>query len=89
VLLAGGLLIIGDRQAHSFPDESRVPAKWEYTTATVELGSLPATLSDLGPQGWEVFSVDHVVSVIEQPGADGKTRLVAEKVQVTGRRPAK
>ena len=57
LLLAGGLLVVGHRQAHSFPDESRAPAKWEYSTATVELGSLPGTLNDLGGQGWEVFSV--------------------------------
>lgn len=88
-LLLLGLFIVGNRQAHSFPDESRVPVKWEYSTATVDLGSLPATLNDLGPQGWEVFSVDHVSSVLDQPAGDGKTRLVVEKMQVTARRPAK
>jgi len=89
LLLAGGLLVIGNRPAHSFPDEPRAAMKWEYSTATVELGSLPATLNDLGGQGWEVFSLDHVSSVLDQPAADGKTRLVVEKMQVTARRPAK
>ena len=89
LLLAVGLLVIGNRPAHSFPEESRAPAKWEYSTSTVDLGSLAATLNELGPQGWEVFSVDHVVSGLEQPAADGKTRLVVEKLQVTSRRPAK
>ena len=60
-----------------------------FTTATVDLGSLAGTLSELGTQGWEVFSVDHVVSYLDQQEADGKTRLVVEKMQVTAKRPQK
>lgn len=83
------LLLATTRAAHSFPDEPRTPTKWEYSTATIDIGSLAGTLSELGTQGWEVFSVDHVASVLEQQNADGKTRLVAEKMQVTAKRPLK
>jgi len=89
VILAGGLLLFGNREVHSYPDDTKPPVKWEYSTTTVDIASLAATLAELGPQGWEVFSVDHVASVLDQPGADGKTRLVVEKMQVTAKRPAK
>jgi hypothetical protein len=75
--------------APTFAENAPTSGKWDYSTATVDLGSLAGTLSELGTQGWEVFSVDHVVSYLDQQEADGKTRLVVEKMQVTAKRPQK
>lgn len=88
IAVACGVVVGTGRPAHSYPDEPREPVKWEYTTATVEAGSLHAHLSDLGKMSWEVFSVVEVGTLIDQT-PDGKTHLVSEKYEVTGKRPAK
>lgn len=62
--------------------------KWEYVTGSIEPGSLQARLTELGNDGWEVFSIARVDSVVDQT-ADGKTHLVSEKLEVTAKRPAR
>lgn len=62
--------------------------KWEYVTGSIETGSLQARLTELGNDGWEVFSIERVDSVVDQT-ADGKTHLTSEKLEVTAKRPAR
>lgn len=87
VVCAGAVYLLSERPALSYPPESK-PAKWQYTTATVEIGALQVKLDELGNGEWEVFAVDHSDSFVEQ-GGDGKTRLIVEKFQVTARKPVK
>ena len=88
-LMLGAVVVclLSERQALSYPPESK-PAKWQYTTATVEIGALQVKLDELGNGEWEVFAVDHSDSFVEQ-GGDGKTRLIVEKFQVTARKLVK
>lgn len=79
--------ISASRVALSFPDNEQRIVKWEYNTATVEAGELQVKLAEFGTNGWEVFSVHHYSQVIEQDQGP-KTRLLVEKFQITGRRPA-
>ncbi|MBI3862945.1 MAG: hypothetical protein HY290_13725 [Planctomycetia bacterium] len=75
------------RVAQSYPDAEKGAVKWEYNTATVEAGELQVKLAEFGTNGWEVFSVHHATQVLEQDQGP-KTRLVVEKFQITGRKPA-
>jgi len=83
-----GLLLGMGRNAHSYSDEPQHPAKWDYATASIDAGSLQAHLTELGNAGWDVFSIDRAGMVLDQP-ADGKTHLVAERYQVSAKRPSK
>lgn len=62
--------------------------KWEYVTGAVEPGALQARLTELGKDGWDVFSIERIDSTVDQT-ADGKTHLVSEKLEVSAKRPAK
>lgn len=86
--LAVGLLLVASRPALSFPDDAQAAPRWEYTTENVDAGGLLVKLQELSGQGWEVFSVGQFAQEIEQR-ADGKTRLLVERFQVTSRRPLK
>ncbi|MSR57137.1 MAG: hypothetical protein EXS05_05645 [Planctomycetaceae bacterium] len=87
-LFAVGLLLVPGRPALSYPDEAPSALRWEYSTENVEAGGLLVKLGELSGQGWDVFSVEQFAQGIEQ-GADGKTRLLVERFQVTARRPMK
>lgn len=86
--VAGVLLLGSNQSALSYPLENALPVRWEYLTAATEVGSLQTRLNEFAEQGWEVFSVERMGSVLDQ-GADGKTRLQVENFQVTGKRPRK
>lgn len=83
-VLAGFGFLAG-REALSYPDPAKPAARWEYKTTTVDAASLQPGLDDMGADGWEIFSIERAGQVIEQT-PDNKTRLVADKYQVTGRR---
>jgi hypothetical protein len=82
-------LVLGEvRSAHSYPDKSPAPMRWEYTTMTIDVGELPARLNDLGREGWDVFSLERAGLFLDQ-AAEGKTRLVTDTLQLTAKRPLK
>ncbi len=61
------------------------PAGWEYQTASVDLGSLTPKLTELSRDGWEVFNVISVDTLIDQT-PDGKTHILTQRVEVTAKR---
>lgn len=82
IILGAGLF--PSRLAFSYPD-AESPARWEYTTTTVDANSIEAKVGDLSREAWEVISVTTSSQVIEDKG-DGKPRIVVEKYQVTSRK---
>ena len=72
---------------YSAPSENEV-VKWEYSTTGLEASVLPAKLTELGNDGWDVFSIVRTDSVVEQ-GNDGKTHLTTSQFQVTAKRRAR
>jgi hypothetical protein len=62
--------------------------RWEYSTSSVESGSLQTHLSDLSVQGWEVFSIVQHEQLVEGT-SEGKPRLQVQSYQVTAKRVTK
>jgi hypothetical protein len=65
-----------------------VPITWDYTSVGVDLSSLPARLTELGNDSWEVVSVLSTDAAVEQQ-ADGKAHVVGQRVEVVAKRPRK
>jgi hypothetical protein len=61
-------------------------AGWEYQTASVELGSLTPKLLELGRDGWEVFNIISIDTMVDQT-PDGKTHILTQRVEVTAKKP--
>lgn len=59
---------------------------WEYQTISVEVGSLANKLTDLGRDGWEVFSILNTDFKVENE-PDGKAHLMTVRLEVTAKRP--
>ena len=81
-----GVVLFSGRSAESFPDAA--PVKWEYNSNVVDATSLQAKFGEMANDGWEVFSMQVVETVLD-PAADGKPRLHVDKYMVIGRRPLK
>ena len=81
-VLSAGLL---DRPAASFDEARPAIVQWEFHTTTVNLHDYPDTLSKLGGEGWEVFSVDRYESQVVQESES--TYLRATQLLLTARRP--
>lgn len=79
-------LVLSSQTARSFPADER--PKWEYVTVSTEASSLQARLTELGDQGWEVFSIDRADMAVEQ-GVDGNAHVVVSRYEVTAKRPAR
>jgi hypothetical protein len=60
-------------------------ASWEYQTSSIELGSLTTKLTELSRDGWDVFNVIAVDTMINQT-PDGKTHILTQRVEVTAKR---
>jgi hypothetical protein len=73
--------------AVSYADPVTGPMPPQYMTATIDANELEAKIGDLARENWEVISIATASQVIDQ-AADGKTRIVVEKFQVTARRPS-
>lgn len=85
--LVGAWMFATSEQARSYPDGEPQFTKWEYTSVGTEATSLPVRLSELGEQGWEVFSIDRSDMVLEM--GDGNTHLVASRYEVSAKRPVR
>ena len=62
--------------------------KWQYNTTQISLDQLPQTLTDMGNDGWEVFSIQDTRSVVESDLATNVPHVKTETFQVTAKRPA-
>lgn len=76
-----GYRLLGTPAAIAAPQ----PSGWEYQTASVDLGSLTPKLTELSRDGWEVFNVISVDTLIDQT-PDGKTHILTQRVEVTAKR---
>jgi hypothetical protein len=68
--------------------ESDGPTKWQYNTTQISLDELPQTLTDMGNDGWEVFSIQDTRSVVESDPATNVPHVRTETFQVSAKRPA-
>jgi hypothetical protein len=78
-------LLLSNRPAVSYQNDSK-PTKWQYNSIQINANELPAKLTELGNDGWEVFSIVQAESKVVS--ADGSAKVVADKYDVTGRKPA-
>lgn len=68
--------------------ESDGPTKWQYNTTQISLDQLPQTLTDMGNDGWEVFSIQDTRSVVESDPATNVPHVKTVTFQVSAKRPA-
>ena len=81
-LLSAGLL---DRPAVSFDEARPAPIQSEFHTTTVNSLDYPDTLSKVGSDGWDVFSINRFESQVV--AESGNTYLRATQLMLTARRP--
>lgn len=65
---------------------SATPA-WEYHSVGIEFATLPAKLTELGNDGWEVVTVLHTDQTVENQADDNKPHLLARRIEVIAKRP--
>ncbi len=85
LIVMGAGLFLADRPAASYQNEAKA-AKWQYNVIHIDANALPAKLNELGNDGWFVFSIVRAESKVES--ADGSARIVADKYDVSSRKPA-
>lgn len=68
--------------------ETGTSSKWEYNTTQITLDQLTKTLTDMGNDGWEVFSIQDTRSIVETDPATSAPHVKTEMFQVTAKRPA-
>ena len=78
------VVLLFNRPAESFQAESKT-TKWSYHSISIAANELPAKLTELGDAGWEVFSIVRQETKVVSDG--GSARLVAEKYDVSARKP--
>lgn len=69
--------------------ESAGPVKWEYNTTQISVDQLTQTLTLMGDDGWEVFSIQDTSSVVESDPASNVPHVRTETFQVSAKRPAR
>lgn len=75
--------------AISLSGRAQVPAAtpaWEYHSVGIEFAMLPAKLTELGNDGWEVVSVLHTDQTVDNQQGDDKAHLVARRVEIIAKR---
>ena len=80
--LAAGLLL-SNRPAESYQGDAG-PAKWQYTAVNINANELAVKLTELGNDGWEVFSVVPAESKVD--GSDGTARVISDKYDVSAKK---
>lgn len=83
-LVLGGLIFSRSDQSVS----AQPPAGnevWEYSTVNLEPGNLQAKLTEMGQQGWQVFSIVNSDFALDQT-AEANPRLVVQRQEVTAKR---
>ncbi len=58
---------------------------WEYKTTSIDSASLQTTLTALGADGWDVFSVTTSDASVET-GPDGKAHMTTQRFEVIAKR---
>jgi hypothetical protein len=58
----------------------------DYRTVGTDFTALPATLTELGNDGWQVVTILHTDQVVENAG-DGTPHLLARRVEVVAQKP--
>ncbi len=75
--------------AISLAGRAQVPAVmpvWEYHSVGIDFAMLPAKLTELGNDGWEVVSVLHTDQTVDNQQGDDKAHLVARRVELIAKR---
>ena len=73
-------VLVSSRTAESYPNnaQNEIP-KWDYKTESLETGALEAELTELGIEGWEVFSIERTDGV--DTARSGALSFVHSRVQ--------
>ncbi len=81
VLVWGTSHLVGHAQAPT-------PApQWEYHSVGIEFAMLPAKLTELGNDGWEVVHVLHTDQTVDNQQGDDKPHIVARRIEIIAKRP--
>jgi hypothetical protein len=67
------------------PASSPRPLRWDYQSVGVEFSGLPARLTDLGNDGWEVVIVLNTDSTVEN-NAENRPHLLTQRVEIVAKR---
>lgn len=89
-LFGMALLAIVVWGAISLSGRAQAPAAhsaWDYHSVGIEFATLPAKLTELGNDGWEVVTVLHTDQTVENQGGDDKPHLLARRVEIIAKRP--
>jgi hypothetical protein len=75
--------------AISLSGRAQVPAAipaWEYHSVGIEFAMLPAKLTELGNDGWEVVTVLRTDQAVENQQDDGKAHLIVRRIEIIAKR---
>jgi len=89
VLLGIGFLamaLLGQLTASQTTPAAAPAVRWEYTTTMTDPAQLQSRLTELGQDGWEVFSIERADSQLVQPNASDN-HITTTQYQITGKRP--
>lgn len=89
VLLGIGFLamaLLGQLTASQTAPPVTPTMRWEYTTTMSDPAQLQLRLTELGQDGWEVFSIERADSQLMQPNAS-ENHITTTQYQITGKRP--
>lgn len=84
--LAAGALVASSAIPRAAAQPAVVAQTWEYQTANLIPGDLQRKLTEMGQQGWQVFSIVNSDFSVDQT-AENSPRLVVQRLEVTARRP--